>query len=345
MNSFKSVLTKRGNINVGTYEMLDKQVEKLLADMSAAGGPALHEMPVAVAREAIAAISDALGYKDTHIFATEDREVPGPAGPIPVRIYWPHEVSSDQTIPILLFYHGGGFAIGDIETHDSVTRYLCEKAQVIVISVDYRRAPENPFPAGVEDCYAALDWVSRNAEDLGGDAARIAVAGDSAGGNLAAAVSLMTKEKKTKEKKTREKKAPEIKLQLLIYPCVDMLLEVNYPSYADFGGGAYFLGLADMKWIRGMYFDKDEDAQDMRASPMLCADLSNLPPALVITAGYDPLCDQGKHYADRLREAGVMTEFQCFSGAIHGFLNFSGVLDVGVAGMDRLVKAMNDHLK
>ncbi len=315
--------------------MLDEQTEKMLSDISAAGGPALHEMPVAGAREALAAISEASGYKGSHISAVEDRQISGPNGPVPVRIYWPDGASSDKPVPMLLFYHGGGFALGSIETHDSITRYLCDKAGIIVISVDYRLAPENPFPAGVEDCYAAFCWASKNAKELGGDAARIAVAGDSAGGNLAAAVSLMA----------RDRKGPEIKLQLLVYPGVDMALEVSYPSYADFGGGEYFLGLADMKWLKGMYLGNDEDAKDMKASPLLYPDLSNLPPALIMTAGYDPLCDQGKHYADRLKAAGVQTEYECFSGAIHGFISFAGGLDIGVAGLDRLVGAVNDHLK
>ncbi|MCF6214973.1 MAG: alpha/beta hydrolase [Emcibacter sp.] len=315
--------------------MLDKQTEKMLSDMSAAGGPALHEMPVADARAALAAISEALGYKDSHISAAEDRQIPGPNGHIPVRIYWPDEAPSDKPIPMVLFFHGGGFALGGIETHDSITRYLCDNAGVIVISVAYRLAPENPFPAGVEDCYAALCWISKNAKELGGDVARIAVAGDSAGGNLAAAVSLMA----------RDRKGPEIKAQLLVYPGLDMTLETSYPSYADFGGGEYFLGLTDMKWMKDMYLGNSEDAKDMKASPLLYSDLSNLPSAVILTAGYDPLCDQGKHYADRLKAAGVQTEYECFSGAIHGFISFAGGLDIGVAGLDRLVRAVKDHLK
>jgi len=314
--------------------MLDQQTEKMLSDMSEAGGPALHEMPVADAREALSSISEALGCKDSQIFAAEDREIPGPNGPIPVRIYWPDTATPDQPRPLLIFYHGGGFALGDIETHDSVTRYLCEKAGAIVISVGYRLAPENPFPAGVEDCYATLMWVSENAGNLGGDGMRIALAGDSAGGNMTAAVCLMA----------RERTGPHISLQLLLYPCVDMVLETSYTSYEKFGGGEYFLGLEDMQWIRGMYFRDSEDAKDFRASPLLYPDLSNLPPAFIMTAGYDPLRDQGKHYADRLNEADVAVEYQCFEGAIHGFLNFAGVLDIGKSGLNRIVRVMKDYL-
>ncbi len=314
--------------------MLDKQTEKMLTDMGEAGAVALHEMPVDDARGALSAISAMSGYKDTHVHATEDREISGPNGPVPIRIYSPHEARPDQPAPLLVFYHGGGFVLGDIETHDSITRYLCEKAGAVVISVDYRLAPENPFPAGVEDCYAALVWASHNAGEIGADASRVAVAGDSAGGNMAAAVCLMA----------RDRKGPDIKLQLLIYPGVDMSLEVNYPSYDKFGGGEYFLSLADMKWFNGLYFQDSGDARDMRASPLLCSDLSNLPTALVVTAGYDPLCDQREQYANRLNEAGVKAEYQCFTGTIHGFFSFAGILDVGVRGMDRLVKAMKDHL-
>jgi len=315
--------------------MLDKQTEKMLSDINEAAGPALHEMSVDDARLSLAAISAAAGYKNTQIFASEDREIPGPNGPIPIRIYSPHAIIPGQPAPLLMFYHGGGFVLGNIETHDSITQYLCEKAGVVVISVDYRLAPENPFPAGLEDCYAALVWAKDNAQDIGGDGDRIAIAGDSAGGNLAASVCLMA----------RDRKGPDIKLQLLIYPCVDMSLEVDYPSYTKYGGGEYFLSLNDMKWINGLYFKNSEEAKDMRASPLLCTDLSNLPPTLVITAEYDPLCDQGEHYVQSLSKAGVIAEYQCFSGTIHGFLSFAGVLDIGITGMDRLVQAMKDYLK
>jgi len=315
-------------------QKMDPQTEQMLANMAAAGAGALHELPVEDARVALAAISLDAGYKDSQAFAVENQQIPGPNGTIPVRIYWPRAVNANKPAPMLVFYHGGGFVLGNIETHDSITQYLCEKAEVIVISVDYRLAPENPFPAGVDDCYAALVWASENAKALGGDPARLAVSGDSAGGNLAAAVCLMA----------RELLGPKIKLQLLIYPGVDMALETEYPSYGECGGGEYFLGIEDMKWLKGLYFQNDSEATDIRASPLLHTDLSNLPRALVITAGLDPLRDQGKHYAERLAEAGVRVEYQCFAGTIHGFLNFAGVLDIGVAGMDRLVLAMNTHL-
>ncbi|NOX25301.1 MAG: alpha/beta hydrolase [Deltaproteobacteria bacterium] len=315
--------------------MLDEQTEKMLANMREAGAVALHEMPVNDARAALSAISADAGHKGAQILTSEDRKIPGPNGPVPIRIYSPRANTSNQPVPLLVFYHGGGFVLGDIDTHESITRYLCEKAQAVVISVDYRLAPENPFPAGAEDCYAALVWATQAAGELGADPARIAVAGDSAGGNLAAAVCLMS----------RDRKGPAIALQLLIYPGVDMALEISYPSYEKYGGGEYFLSLEDMKWFGGLYFSKTEDAKDMRASPLLHPDLSNLPPALIVTAGHDPLCDQGRRYADRLDGAGVLTEYQCFTGTIHGFLNFAGILSVGVAGMDRLVRAMKDHLK
>lgn len=313
--------------------MLDEQTENMLTEMGKSEAVAIHEMSVNEARETLSAISIDLGYKDTDVFSSENREIPGPNGPIPIRIYWPSENVKADPVPLLIFYHGGGFVLGDIETHDSITRYLCEKSGVVVVSVDYRLAPENPFPAGIEDCYAALEWAQKNAGEIGGDAERIAVAGDSAGGNLSAAICLMA----------RDRNGPDIKLQMLVYPCVDMVLEAKYSSFDKFGGGEYFLGLADMKWFKELYFQNSEDAKDMRASPLF-HDLSNLPPALIITAGYDPLCDQGKHYADKLKEAGVVAEYQCFPGTIHGFFNFAGILDVGVAGMDRLVQAMKDYL-
>ncbi len=315
------------------HGVTDSQTEKMLADMNASGGPAMHELSIEDARQALSAISLDCGYGNSQVFAHENRSISGPNGPVGVCIYWPGPINQKVPAPVIVFYHGGGFVLGDIETHDSIARYLSEKSNAIIVSVDYGLAPENKFPKGLEDCYAALEWVSSNVRSLGGDASRIAVAGDSAGGNLAAATCLLA----------RDRDGPEITLQLLIYPCVDMTLEHPYPSYEKYGKGDYFLGIDDMKWINGLYFENNAETSSHYASPIK-ADLANLPPAVIITAECDPLCDQGEHYGELLRGAGNVAEYYCFEGTIHGFFNFAGVLDIGVAGMDRAVTAIKKYM-
>jgi len=311
----------------------DAQTDALLAQMREAGAPALHELPVEEARAALLEMSVTCGYPDATVFATEDRMIPTGAGDVRIRIYWPSAPDRTAPKPVLLFFHGGGFALGDIECHDSVVRYLCEKAGCIAVSVDYRRSPEHKFPAGLEDCYAVLTWAKANAASLGGDAERIGIAGDSAGGNLSASLCLMA----------RDRHGPKIACQILIYPAVDMIMSNSYPSYTAFGQGDYFLSVDDMNWITGMYFEKAEDARSPYASPLF-ADLAGLPPALVITAGLDPLCDQGLLYHERLLKAGNMSEHRRFEGAVHGFFNFAGVLEIGVRGMDAAVTGIKRYL-
>jgi acetyl esterase len=194
----------------------------------------------------------------------------------------------------------------------------------VVVSVDYRLAPENRFPAGVEDSYAALEWVAANAAALGIDARRIALTGDSAGGNLTIVMVLLA----------RARSGPAIAFQIPVYPCVDCRESAAYPSRQKFGGGEYFLTSADIAWISQQYFTAVDEANDFRASPVVMEDLSGLPPALLITAGYDPLCDEGALYARRLSAAGVPVEYHCYAGTIHGFLSFAGVLDAGRHALD-----------
>jgi len=298
------------------------------------GGPQLHELSVAEAREALREMTFMLDIEKTDVHKRVERTIPGPNGDIPVRIYWPAALADGETLPILMLYHGGGFALGDMDTHENVARYYAKNGNVIVINVHYRLSPEHPFPAGVEDAYAALKWAAENAHTIGGDKSRIAITGDSAGGNISAVVTQMAK----------ERSGPSIAYQLLVYPSVDMSPDSHYASHDKYGNGDYFLSTDSLTWLRGMYFENIGDSKSVLASPILAADLSGLPPALIITAGYDILIDEGKHYADRLREAGVPVEYKCFESTIHGFMSFAGAIDAGREGLNLVVKTLKENL-
>ena len=289
----------------------DPQTQALLDLVNAEGNPQLFELSVEAARAALKQITLQM---DTEFSAVKERRelnIPGPGGDIPVRIYWP-EIGEDvadkpQALPVLLLFHGGGFALGDLDTHENMSRYYCAHAQVIVISVDYRLSPEHKFPAAVEDCYAALCWAAENADQIRGDANAIAVTGDSAGGNLAAVVCQMA----------LSQGGPRIAFQLLAYPSVNMDVSAEatarYPSRQAFGGGGYFLSQKDLEWLSGMYLDDPAgQSKDPLCSPALAEDFSGLPPALIISAGHDLLRDEDKAYADRLAAAGVPVEYRCF---------------------------------
>ena len=252
------------------------------------------------------AMMRAAGGEDAPIASIEDRAVPGPAGEIPIRIYTPE---GNSPLPIVVYYHGGGFTIGSIESHDPVTRRLASESGAIVVSVDYRLAPEHPFPAAVDDAFAALQWVAEHAATFGGDAARIAVAGDSAGGNLAAVVCLLA----------RDAGEPTLRLQVLIYPGTDMSRE--YPSHTENADGP-FLTKDTIDWFWQQY---QADRDDWRASP-INGDLSNLPAALIITGQYDPLRDEGKAYADALEHAGNVVTYHNYETMPHVFLQLWGML-------------------
>jgi len=316
---------------------LDDQTKGILDAAKEMNAPALYEMGVEGARVALREMTFPMDTPRQEVAKREERTIPGPAGEIPVRIYWPEDPATSAPRPILLLFHGGGWTIGDMDTHENMSRFYCNEAGLIVINVDYRLAPEHKFPVGVEDCYAALTWAAQNADEIGGDATRIAVTGDSAGGNLSAALCLMA----------RDRGGPAIAFQALTYPAVDSRMDAYdiYPSRTEFAEG-YFLTRNDMDWLYEMYFADPKDASDTRCSPMLSTDLAGLPPALVVTAGFDPLRDEGKAYADRLAEAGVPVEHTCFETTIHGFYSFSGALEVGREGLaltaDRLAQALQD---
>lgn len=236
----------------------------------------------------------------------ENMSLPLQGREIPVRIYTPE---GNGPFPVLVFYHGGGWVTGSLDSHDSICRALTNLAQCKVISVDYRLAPEHKFPAAVEDAYDSLNWIARHAEELNIDVNRIAVGGDSAGGNLATVSCIIAK----------ERKSPQVMFQLLIYPSTGYIKEP--PSIRENGEG-YLLTTDLMTWFRKHYFNNENDVKKPYASPILYPDLSSLPPAFIATAQYDPLRDVGKEYAEKLKENGVEVEYKNYEGLIHGYANF-----------------------
>jgi acetyl esterase len=290
---------------------LDPGAAALLQQMAQTGAPPIHQLPVPEARRMMQMMVAAAPRPQ--VGRVEDRAIPGPAGEIPVRIYWPR---SGQRVGLVVYYHGGGWVLGDLETHDATCRRLANASDCIVVAVDYRLAPEHKFPAAVEDCYAAALWAAENAASLGVDAARVAVAGDSAGGNLAAVVSLLGK----------QRGGPPLAHQALICPVTDF--DFQRPSYQENAEG-YLLTRQAMEWFWRQYLNDDAEGADPLASPLRAPDLRGLPPATVITAEYDPLRDEGEVYAERLAQAGVPTTCVRYLGQIHGFISLEHLLPAG----------------
>ena len=267
-----------------------------------AGAPAQHEVSPSEAR----AMQEAQTYlPGPEIAAVEDLLAPGPHGDIPVRVYHPE---GSGPFPVTTWFHGGGWVVGNLRTNDATCRTLAKQAETIVVSVDYRLAPEHKFPIPMDDCYAATCWVAKQAASFGGDPSRLAVAGASAGGNLAAGISL----------RARDEHGPSLVHQSLIYPVTDM--DFNRPSYQENGEG-YGLSYDTMRYFWDCYLSQEADAHNPYAVPMDAGDLSGLPSAFVLTAEYDPLRDEGEAYANRLRAAGVPTTQTRYDGMIHGFFN------------------------
>lgn len=301
---------------------LDPQARMLLDKFAALDAPPLHEMTVEEARQANVKLF-VTRHEPPAVGAVENRVIPGPAGAgdIPIRIYTPN---GEGPFPVLVYFHGGGWVVGNLETHDSQCRALTNGASCVVVSVDYRLAPEHKFPAGVEDCDAATQWVADNAASLHGDPARIAVGGDSAGGTLAAVVAL----------RSRDRGAPYLAFQLLIYPATE--LHYHTLSHQENAEG-YLLTRDAMMWFKEQYLRSDADTTHPDASPLLAPSLDDVPPAFIMTAEFDPLRDEGEAYANRLQEAGVPVILRRYDGMIHGFFNLGHVLDQGRQAIDDCV--------
>ena len=294
---------------------LDPQMKAVLDQAAAAGGKPFNELTPVEARQAIDAMFAAFRGTPLEVGKVEDRKIPGPAVEIPVRIYSPRGTGP---FGALVYFHGGGWVIGNLETHDATCRQLTAGAGCVTISVDYRLAPEHKFPAGPEDCYAATKWVADNARTLGLVANRLAVGGDSAGGNLAAVVALMA----------RDRGGPNLAFQLLVYPATDCADDT--PSQSEFAESSpnWLLSRADMEWFWGHYLGPNDRSNPL-ACPALAKSLANLPPAFVLTAEVDPLRDEGESYAEALRRAGVKVKLRRYDGVCHGFFSMASLIDKG----------------
>jgi len=295
-------------------ERLHPEARALLEMMDAQGAPPLETQDPVEARSARLEPMKLLGGEPDALARVENLFSPGPAGDIPLRLYATDHVGLR---PALVYFHGGGFVFGNLDTHDAVCRAIAKASGAVVVAVDYRLAPEHKFPAAVDDSYAATKWVAANAERLGIDAHRIAVGGDSAGGNLATVIAL----------RCRDAGGPALAAQVLIYAVTDVST-FETGSHRELAEG-YFLTRAAMEWFTGHYLASADHKRHPEVSPLLAPNLSGLPPALIITAEFDPLRDEGEAYARRIQQAGVPVTVTRYPGMIHGFVSMRGVLSGG----------------
>ena len=288
-----------------------------------------HQLTPQAARDGYRALPALLG-PPPDVAGLQDRTIEGPGGALRLRVYSPKGTGPH---PVLVFYHGGGWVIGDLDTHDRECRVLCNDTPCVVVAVDYRLAPEHPYPAAVEDAWAALRWVARNASELGGDSERIAVGGDSAGGNLAAVMAL----------RARDQGGPALSAQLLVYPSVAGEL-LSYPSHQE-NATAPFLPLDTMRYFRAHYLGEIEVTTDPEIAPIHAASHAGLAPALIVTAEFDPLRDEGRAYAAKLEEAGVPVSLIEYPGMPHMFFQLSPVLEEGKAVLRESADALRAAFK
>lgn len=306
-------------------EKLDPDVRLFLQKIADQGRPALETLaPLEARKAAVEGLKPVAGDPET-VASVENLHIPGPEGEIPIRIYMPQ---AEAPRPAMVYFHGGGWVVCDLDTHDVVCRAIAHRAEAVVVSVDYRLAPDHKFPAAVTDAYAATEWVAANVERLGINPERISVGGDSAGGNLGTVVSMLS----------REKKGPPIALQALVYPVTD-LSSFDTPSYREFAED-HHLSRAQMEWFRAHYLASPEDGVNPYASPLLALDLRGLPPALIITAECDPLRDEGEAYAKRLEEAGVAVTCTRYAGMIHPFFSQAGAIPQALDAIQQVADAV-----
>ncbi len=305
---------------------LDPQVKAILDQMASL--PRFEELSVADARKQTIERAAAGRLPTLPVASVVNRTVPGPGGDLPVRIYTPN---GSGPFPLMVFFHGSGFVVCNLDTHDGTCRNLCSAAGCVVVSVDYRLAPENKFPAGVDDCYQATKWAAAHAWELNANSARIVVAGDSAGGNLAAVVALMV----------RDQGGPALRGQLMIYPVTDYY-KPGHPSYVDNAEG-YGLTAAGMRWFWGHYLNDEAEADNPYVSPLRAANLRGLPPALIITAEYDVLRDEGERYGQRLAEAGVPTRVTRYDGMHHGFFQMYGLVEKAIQALEEVAAWLKER--
>ena len=310
---------------------LDPQAKAVIDLVIKSGRPPYHQLSPKDARQLFRETRPASTPVPPEIGVVRNVLAEGRYGAIPLRVYRPAGVLATAPLPGLVYFHGGGWVIGDLETHDVLCRQITAEAGISVVSVDYRLAPEHKFPAAVDDAWDATRWVSASADSLGIDARRLAVGGDSAGGNLAAVVAVMA----------RDAGAPAVAFQVLLYPVTDVGAEAA--SYRDFADG-YMLTRDSMRWFIAQYLDSKDQAADWRASPLRAAALAGLPPALIVTAGNDPLRDEGHAYAQRLRDADVRVDDVCYGGMLHGFVPMGRLLDSGNRAVSHIAASLREAL-
>lgn len=306
---------------------LDPQAGEFLDKLKRSRAPLMHQLSVEEARGLVVP----LRVPREPDVTVANRVIPGPGGDLPLRIYTPQQAGSAPS-PVVVYFHGGGWVVGSIASHDALCRRMCSRSGCVFLSVDYRLAPEHKYPAAVDDAYAATAWAAAHAVELGGDPGKMAVAGDSAGGNLAAAVCL----------KARDQQGPAISAQVLIYPITDYL--PDFKSYRT-NGRDYFLTTDSVVWFWDHYLGSKLQATEVLASPLREEDLTGLPTALVLVAEFDPLLDEGLAYADRLEQAGVQVECFVADGQIHGFLRRLDLFERARTMTDELAAAMQRVLR
>ena len=307
--------------------LLDPDCQRVLDLIREANRPPYETLTPAEARETYRASRRVLQPDPPEVAEVRNLKVPGPQGEIPLRLYRGIETGRGTALPALVYFHGGGWVIGDLDTHDGVCRLIANASGCAVVSVDYRLAPEHKFPAAVDDAVAATEWVAANATSLGVDASCLAVGGDSAGGNLAAVVALIA----------RDRGAPRLRFQLLVYPATDFVTSDD-PHCERFEG--FPLNVVTMNWFRDHYLRGPADHSDWRASPFRAKDLRGLPPAYVLTAGFDPLHAEGEAYASRLRDASVSVQHRHLEGQMHGFISMGKMITAARPATEEAAKAM-----
>jgi len=305
---------------------LAPEVRAILEGMAAHHAPPVESLPLDQARQAAHGFAP-FGGEPEPVARVEDRKIPGKAQQIPIRIYSPQ---GDGPFPGAVFYHGGGFVLCDLDTHDNICRALAKRANAVVVAVDYRLAPEHKFPASLEDCLDVTCWVAANAAALRIDPRRLAVVGDSAGANMATVIA----------RRARDARGPAIALQVLVYPIVDMS-SADTPSHREFAED-HFLTRSAMDWFARQVFNSPAETTNPDASPMLAKDLGGLPPALIITAECDPLRDEGEAFARRLQSSGVPVTLTRYDGMIHPFLSFLGVSPSAQRAVDQIAAAVRN---
>jgi acetyl esterase len=307
---------------------LDPQADALLTELESGVAPPSSTLSVETGR---ALLEDLFAVEAPEpVGSVTDLGIQGPNGPIPLRIYVP---DGEGPFPVLVFFHGGGWVRGSLDAYEGPCRLLATEADCVVVSVDYRRAPEHPFPAGFEDCYRAAEWAATHAADLRGDPDRVAVGGDSAGGNLTAAVALAA----------RDRDGPEFAGQLLVYPSVNAPSVRWFDSYDDYATD-YFLEMDSVAWYLEQYLQRRADVGNAYAFPLRARSLADLPPATVVTAGFDPLCDEGAAYVDRLEADGNAVEHRHYEAQIHGFCSLYEHIDEGRAAIGDVAESLRSTL-